>query len=122
MAVRRFETGDFTILLHPFVTVFLKLKAMRQGYCSGHHVTELATVRGCRHAGEIMMFNAKRLAQSDDNIFTGFPRNRSGATAIEYALIAGIISIGIVAGAGTLGTAVKATYDGFATTVSNVTK
>lgn len=68
------------------------------------------------------MFNAKRLAQSDDNIFTGFPRNRSGATAIEYALIAGIISLGIVAGAGALGTAVKTTYDGVATTVNDATK
>lgn len=68
------------------------------------------------------MFNAKRLARSDGNIFTGFPRNRSGATAIEYALIAGIISLGIIAGAGTLGAAVQTTYDGFATSVDKATK
>ncbi|MGN8023305.1 Flp family type IVb pilin [Phyllobacterium sp. 22229] len=69
-----------------------------------------------------MMFNARRLAPSDGNVFTDFPRNRSGATAIEYALIAGIISLGIVAGAGALGTAVQTTYDGVATTVGNASK
>jgi pilus assembly protein Flp/PilA len=37
-------------------------------------------------------------------------RNRSGATMIEYALIGGIICIGIVAGATTLG---GATNDSF---------
>ena len=32
-----------------------------------------------------------------------FPRSESGATAIEYALIAGIVSIAIVAGATEIG-------------------
>lgn len=36
-----------------------------------------------------------------------FAANTSGATAIEYALIAGLISIMIVAGATTLGTTLK---------------
>jgi pilus assembly protein Flp/PilA len=69
---------------------------------------------------EITMFNVKHLAEPGDNAFTGFPRNRSGATAIEYALIAAIISIGIVSSAGTLGTAVKATYESVSTKVVDV--
>ncbi|MBA8877292.1 Flp family type IVb pilin [Phyllobacterium myrsinacearum] len=68
------------------------------------------------------MLSPKHLAESGDNAFTGFPRNKSGATAIEYALIAAIISIGIVAGAGTLGTALNATYEGVSTRVSDATK
>jgi pilus assembly protein Flp/PilA len=68
------------------------------------------------------MFNPKHLAKPGDNVFTGFPRNRSGATAIEYALIAAIISIGIVAGAGALGTALHGTYNDVSTKVSDATK
>lgn len=37
----------------------------------------------------------------------GFLKNKSGATAIEYALIAGLIGVTIVAGAGTLGTSIN---------------
>ncbi|QND51778.1 Flp family type IVb pilin [Phyllobacterium sp. 628] len=68
------------------------------------------------------MFDTKHLAETDRNVFAGFPKNRSGATAIEYALIAGIISIGIVAGAGTLGNAVGGAFNGVATKVTNATK
>jgi pilus assembly protein Flp/PilA len=39
-----------------------------------------------------------------------FTRNRSGATAMEYALIGGIICIAIVAGATTLGGATNDTF------------
>ncbi len=35
----------------------------------------------------------------------GFVNDEEGATAIEYALIAGLISMGIIVGAGLLGTA-----------------
>jgi pilus assembly protein Flp/PilA len=37
-------------------------------------------------------------------------RSRSGATAIEYCLIAGIIGIAIVAGAAALGQSANASY------------
>ena len=35
----------------------------------------------------------------------GFLNDEEGATAIEYALIAGLISMGIIVGAGLVGTA-----------------
>lgn len=38
------------------------------------------------------------------NIFARFAKDESGATAIEYGLIAGLISIAIVTAAGALGT------------------
>ncbi|MBK1696277.1 Flp family type IVb pilin [Rhodovibrio salinarum] len=45
---------------------------------------------------------------------TKFARNDSGATAIEYALIAALIAVGIVTAATTLGTDIS----GLFTTVS----
>ncbi|MBB3235345.1 Flp family type IVb pilin [Phyllobacterium endophyticum] len=46
--------------------------------------------------------------------FAGWLRNRSGTTAIEYTLIASIISLGIMVGAGMLGTSVGELYTGLA--------
>lgn len=40
-----------------------------------------------------------------------FLKNESGATAIEYALIAGIISLAIVSGATGVGNTLTNTYD-----------
>lgn len=37
------------------------------------------------------------------NLFKRFRKNQSGATAIEYGLIAAIIAVGIIAAATTLG-------------------
>jgi len=37
-------------------------------------------------------------------LFTRFLKDESGATAIEYGLIAALISVGIIAGATSLGT------------------
>jgi pilus assembly protein Flp/PilA len=48
------------------------------------------------------------------DVFADLLRDRSGATAIEYTLIASIISIGILVGAGTLGTSVKDLYTNLA--------
>lgn len=36
------------------------------------------------------------------NIFSRFAKDESGATAIEYGLIAAIVGVGIIAGLGTL--------------------
>lgn len=44
-------------------------------------------------------------------IFARFLKDESGATAIEYGLIAALISVGIIAGAGTIGTQLKATFE-----------
>jgi len=43
-----------------------------------------------------------------------FARDRSGATAIEYAMVAGLLSIAIIGGASILGTNLNAFFDGVA--------
>lgn len=48
------------------------------------------------------------------NLFARFANDESGATAIEYGLIAGLISIGIVTAVGIAGTQISAIF----TTVS----
>ncbi len=39
-----------------------------------------------------------------------FVKDESGATAIEYGLIAALIAVAIIAGAGALGTAINAKF------------
>lgn len=43
-----------------------------------------------------------------------FASNESGATAIEYALIASLIAIGIITAAGALGTKISTSFDNVA--------
>ena len=45
------------------------------------------------------------------NLFTRFIEDESGATAIEYGLIAALISVGIIAGAKTIGGEVSNTFN-----------
>ena len=40
-----------------------------------------------------------------------FVKNESGATAIEYGLIAALISVAIIGGATALGTSIDTTFD-----------
>lgn len=51
-------------------------------------------------------------------MFRQFLGERSGATAIEYALIAGLIAMAIVVGARQTGTALQETMDNVATQVT----
>ena len=51
-----------------------------------------------------------------------FVKNESGATAIEYGLIAALIAVAIIAGAQALGTSLNTQFNGIATTVSNTTR
>jgi pilus assembly protein Flp/PilA len=44
-------------------------------------------------------------------IFARFLKDESGATAIEYGLIAALISVALIAGATTLGTTLNDTFD-----------
>ena len=44
------------------------------------------------------------------NILARFLKDESGATAIEYGLIAALISVGIITGATSLGTSINATF------------
>ena len=43
-------------------------------------------------------------------MFKKFASDESGATAIEYGLIAGLVSVGLITVLGTLGTDLKATF------------
>jgi pilus assembly protein Flp/PilA len=49
---------------------------------------------------------------------TRFLKDESGATAIEYGLIAALIAVVLVASLGTLGTALEANFNDIATKVS----
>jgi pilus assembly protein Flp/PilA len=48
-----------------------------------------------------------------------FIRDENGATAIEYALLAGLIALAIAVGAGALGTALNTKFNTLATQVTN---
>ncbi|MCM2439320.1 Flp family type IVb pilin [Agrobacterium vitis] len=47
--------------------------------------------------------------------FARFMKDESGATAIEYGLIAALISVALVAGATTLGTSIGNTFNNLTT-------
>ena len=53
------------------------------------------------------------------NLFTRFIEDESGATAIEYGLIAALISIALVVGAQRIGTAVSNNFENVATAMGN---
>ncbi len=46
-----------------------------------------------------------------------FVNDESGATAIEYGLIAALIAVAIIVGAGSLGNALNEQFDSISTTV-----
>ena len=48
-------------------------------------------------------------------IFQRFVKDESGATAIEYGLIASLIAVAIIAGATALGTALNTTFTNLST-------
>lgn len=48
-------------------------------------------------------------------LFSRFLKDESGATAIEYGLIAALISVAIITGATTLGGALNTTFQGIST-------
>jgi pilus assembly protein Flp/PilA len=48
-----------------------------------------------------------------------FAKNESGATAIEYGLIAALIAVVIIAGATALGTSLNSTFNTISTSVTN---
>ncbi|MEI2301206.1 Flp family type IVb pilin [Ensifer sp. MJa1] len=54
-------------------------------------------------------------------IFCRLLRDESGATAIEYGLIAALISVALIAGASTLGSALDTTFDGVGSKISTST-
>lgn len=51
------------------------------------------------------------------NLFTRFANDESGATAIEYGLIAGLIAVAIIAGASTLGNSLGNMFNDLSNTI-----
>jgi pilus assembly protein Flp/PilA len=49
------------------------------------------------------------------NIVKHFVKDESGATAIEYGLIASLIGVAIIAGASALGTSLNSTFNSLST-------
>ncbi|MBW9052147.1 Flp family type IVb pilin [Rhizobium mesosinicum] len=54
-------------------------------------------------------------------LFSRFLKDESGATAIEYGLIAALISVALVAGATTLGTKLNDTFGELGLKLTNAT-
>lgn len=52
------------------------------------------------------------------NLIARFVKDESGATAIEYGLIAALIALAIITGAGALGNALNAKFQTIASKVS----
>ena len=52
-------------------------------------------------------------------MFLRFLKDDSGATAIEYCLIAALISVALVAGATTVGSSLNSKFDSIGTTVGS---
>jgi pilus assembly protein Flp/PilA len=53
------------------------------------------------------------------SIFKRFMNDESGATAIEYGLIAALISVALIAGATTLGSALNTTFANITTKMTD---
>ncbi|MBZ9656705.1 Flp family type IVb pilin [Phyllobacterium lublinensis] len=60
----------------------------------------------------------KRSTGPRSNALIRFLRDDAGATAIEYTLIASLVSVGIIVGAGILGVSVNDLYTGLADDVT----
>jgi len=54
------------------------------------------------------------------NIFARFAQDESGATAIEYGLIAALISVGIILAATALGTSLGTLFNGISDKLKTV--
>ena len=52
------------------------------------------------------------------NLFARFVKAESGATAIEYGLIAALIALAIITGAGALGNAINAKFTAIGNTLN----
>ncbi|PSH64180.1 MULTISPECIES: Flp family type IVb pilin [Phyllobacterium] len=63
----------------------------------------------------------KRTVNATLDAFARFLGNKCGATAIEYTLIASIISLSIILGAGMLGGSVRTFFDRIAEQVTQAT-
>jgi pilus assembly protein Flp/PilA len=58
----------------------------------------------------VQVFHPEHLGQTKMKTIIRLIRNESGATAIEYGLLASLIAVAIIAGAATLGTSLNSTF------------
>lgn len=56
------------------------------------------------------------------NLIARFVKDESGATAIEYGLIAALIAVAIIAGAGAVGSQLSEKFTGIASTLEEAGK
>lgn len=63
---------------------------------------------------EVLMFKVTKETIMSA-IFARFMKDESGATAIEYGLIAALISVALITGAGALGTALNSQFNALST-------
>jgi pilus assembly protein Flp/PilA len=56
------------------------------------------------------------------NLFSRFIKDESGATAIEYGLIAAIVGIGIIVGLGSLKDSLNTTFNKVATNMTSAAR
>jgi pilus assembly protein Flp/PilA len=54
------------------------------------------------------------------NLFTRFMNDESGATAIEYGLIAGLIAVAIITGATSLGDSLDSMFSNLSDTIDGI--
>lgn len=52
------------------------------------------------------------------NLFTKFVNDESGATAIEYGLIAALIAVGMIVGAGAVGNSIDSKFNNISTSIN----
>jgi len=78
----------------------------------------MMVVFGSDHQGVTALQRRHRLSRSLP-MLRNFLHDEDGATSIEYALIAGIVSVAIIAGASTLGEILQEMYSSYATEVAN---
>lgn len=81
-----------------------------------------SAVNGCRLSSRRFNETASTNKQGYmimSNLFARFLKDESGATAIEYGLIAALISVGIIAGVRSLGSSLSSTFNTLGTTMTD---
>jgi pilus assembly protein Flp/PilA len=63
-----------------------------------------------RHSGENRSLRVKTKVETSMNLFVRFARDNSGATAIEYGLIAALIAVVIITAVTSVGTNLSTTF------------
>jgi len=60
----------------------------------------------------------KSIMHKSKILFVRFSHNNSGATAIEYGLLAAILSVGVITGAGGIGDKIQNLWNGISTDIA----